>query len=72
MNDWADVMAGRIRAREQEQQLKTKELTEKKRIKKAKAVPLWQEVQYQVAQNCEALNKKLGEANPSSRSRPKL
>jgi hypothetical protein len=58
MNDWADSMAGRIKKRIQDQQVKDVKFNEKQKIKRSKAARLWQEVREQVAKNCEALNAK--------------
>jgi len=61
MNDWADAMAARIKAREQDRRLKDTKFVEVQRIRRAKAGPLWEDVRSHVRQNCDDLNKKMGQ-----------
>ena len=62
MNDWVNVMAGRIKTRRQDRPLNDAKFVEVQRIKRTKAEPLWKAVRNQVRENCDALNKKMGEA----------
>ena len=61
MNDWADNMAGRIRQRRQNQEVRDAKFVEKQRIKRANGEPLWRQVRDHVKQNCDDLNKRTGE-----------
>lgn len=61
MNDWADDIAERIKARKEDQQIKDANFVEKQRIKGLKGEALWRDVRNHVTQNCDALNAKLAQ-----------
>jgi hypothetical protein len=60
MNDWADTMTARIKARQQARQRQDRERAESEGGKVSKGKPLWDEVKKQISINCAALNEKLG------------